>query len=422
MISSQQDPNASTPSASGEVARPRRLVRQIVGFTLSGCLGGIAIVVVGEFLDGSAGGINAPPTPISVFTGIMLSFLGAFYLTIAVHELGHVVAGLLVGFHFRFCTVGPLLIERRGGRIRLALGFHFLAGGLAGTFPVDARRLRRRMAVMIAAGPVTTLVFGLTAYGLVYGGGGGLALLNRIGFWPFGVLFAFLGTSAIILVVSLVPHRPQGFSSDGAILWVLARGGPRMERYLALVVLNGMMLGLGRRPRDLDPDLIARSLVYRDGTAQDVAVSAIAYSNSFDLGDIEAAGRHLDAMVQGWHLYPPAFRPSIDVTAAFFTAAYRNDPATARVFLGRVGQGALLQEPHSRPAAEAAILLAEGMPDAACRKAEEALRLTERSLIPGGPQTDIDAIRGLIARAEAALAGEPMAVGTDAVVPTPDPA
>jgi hypothetical protein len=44
--------------------------------------------------------------------GFGLSLLGAFYLMLAVHELGHVLAGLCVGFRCRSLRVGPLLFNR----------------------------------------------------------------------------------------------------------------------------------------------------------------------------------------------------------------------------------------------------------------------------------------------------------------------
>src|SRR5262245_3627222 len=44
--------------------------------------------------------------------GVAVSVLAAFYLMLAIHELGHVVAGLCAGFRLRSYRVGPMLISR----------------------------------------------------------------------------------------------------------------------------------------------------------------------------------------------------------------------------------------------------------------------------------------------------------------------
>jgi hypothetical protein len=44
--------------------------------------------------------------------GIGFSALAAFYLMLAVHELGHVAAGLCVGFRLRSMRIGSLLFSR----------------------------------------------------------------------------------------------------------------------------------------------------------------------------------------------------------------------------------------------------------------------------------------------------------------------
>ena len=41
--------------------------------------------------------------------GIIWNFL----LVLAIHELGHVVFGLIGGLHFKFMTVGPITFQKR---------------------------------------------------------------------------------------------------------------------------------------------------------------------------------------------------------------------------------------------------------------------------------------------------------------------
>src|SRR5262249_691225 len=43
--------------------------------------------------------------------GVAGSVLAAFYLMLAIHELGHAVAGLCVGFRLQACRLGPLPVS-----------------------------------------------------------------------------------------------------------------------------------------------------------------------------------------------------------------------------------------------------------------------------------------------------------------------
>ncbi len=41
------------------------------------------------------------------------ALFGIFLLVLAIHELGHVVFGLIGGLHFKFMTVGPITFQKR---------------------------------------------------------------------------------------------------------------------------------------------------------------------------------------------------------------------------------------------------------------------------------------------------------------------
>ena len=44
---------------------------------------------------------------------------GIALLVLAIHELGHVVFGLIGGLHFKFMTVGPITIQTEKGKLRI---------------------------------------------------------------------------------------------------------------------------------------------------------------------------------------------------------------------------------------------------------------------------------------------------------------
>lgn len=84
--------------------------------------------------------------------GLVLSALAAFYLMLVIHELGHLIAGLCVGFRCRSFRVGPVLVDRslRGSFYR---GPGAVVQGVAELVPVVTDKLARRGVAMVAGGP-----------------------------------------------------------------------------------------------------------------------------------------------------------------------------------------------------------------------------------------------------------------------------
>jgi len=72
----------------------------------------IGLGMAGAFIFGL---LNPDPAPRGNF---LLQLVGAFMLTVAIHELGHVVAGWLVGFRLVRVSVGPILVSHYTERFK----------------------------------------------------------------------------------------------------------------------------------------------------------------------------------------------------------------------------------------------------------------------------------------------------------------
>jgi hypothetical protein len=88
---------------------------------------------------------------IGVF-GVAVAALAAFYLMLAIHEIGHVVVGLCVGFRLRSYRVGPLLVSRPF-RLSLYRGSGAIVQGVAELVPAVSDNLPWRGAAMVLGGP-----------------------------------------------------------------------------------------------------------------------------------------------------------------------------------------------------------------------------------------------------------------------------
>jgi hypothetical protein len=314
---------------------------------------------------------------------LLLIAIGGLFSVIVVHELGHVLGGRLVGFRFRLLIVGPFKIDRIDTRLRLGWNRSVaLAGGIAAASPTDDRDLIRRMLVYVAGGPAMSLIFGATALLLQPFTDGTLAfVLSMVGL-----------ASLAIALVTLIPMRSDGFSSDGARIRMLLRGGPEAERWCAVALLaNDLFV---RRPRDLPPALIERALSLPDNSPDHLSSVFVAFSWALDSGNTAQAERYLEDMLANLATFNSALRPSVLIEAAYFTAQHRNDAVGARDFLTQARGG--LVEAHTRARAEAAVLLAEGRRSEARSIAADGLARLRRAAAGPASLAEADILEAIL--------------------------
>jgi hypothetical protein len=332
------------------VQTPRRkpvakTVLQMLGGMVIGGLFGVAIGVFAKDalpdLDlGVAGKL-----------GMAAALVIAFPLLVGVHELGHLLGGIAVGFRPLLFMVGPLRIERIGDRVKTSFTFkNAMFGGLAACVPMDTRDLRRRMMWMIAGGPLGSL-----AAGALLLAAGALAADAPV---AKTLLFVFGFVSLLIGAIALMPAQAQGFYSDGARIIRLIRGGADVEREVAVLAIMGASMS-GQRPRDWNPQLIAAASAGEPDTLFGAAARQYAYQFEMDRGRVDAARVHLEAALSATEILPKQARPGLMLLAAYFAARVDGDTERARSFLARA-EGGLLTPGHTRPLVEAAIARAEG--------------------------------------------------------------
>lgn len=321
---------------------------------------------------------------------VALFTLASFPLLVGLHELGHLLSGIAVGFRPLLFVVGPLRVERVGDALRARWGLRgAMVGGLAVSVPTDTRDLRRRTFWMIAGGPLASL------------GAGALCLALR----PFAsavpvadLLLLIAGVVSLLLgMTALAPTRTGGFFSDGLRMLRLARGGGDVEREVAVLALLANSMS-GRRPREWDAELVARAAAGDPDTVFGVAGRQYASAFERDHGRMEAARAHLDAAVAAVDVLPRQTRSSLMLAAAYFAARFDRDPARARAFLDQA-EGELITQGGDRPLAEAALAWAEGDHPRAAEHLAAAEKSLEGSVDAGGlvvAREEIASLRGML--------------------------
>ncbi len=188
--------------------------------------------------------------------------LFAIWLVIALHEAGHLVAGLAQGFRLALFTAGFLGVRgtERGVQFFFNKDLN-LVGGLAATFPerlVSGPDLRRKFAWIVAAGPLTSLIVGIA--GLVIGN----IFLRQL--QPpapltikIGLVFLFITGifSLLIFLVTSLPLPSRGFMTDGARFLSLFGSEEKALREEAGLSVTAMM-GAGYLPGEYSSEMVNR--------------------------------------------------------------------------------------------------------------------------------------------------------------------
>ncbi len=326
---------------------------------------------------------------------VLRSYFVIFALAIpavVLHEVGHIVGGWLVGFRFNTLLIGPMRLSMRQGRLRVMwhrkLGF---GGGFTAVIPPDNRDLGRRMGIVIACGPLFSLAMGL---------GGSLMwwlVPQDLPSWRATVGIAAVW-GFITFVISAKPASPAGFLTDGAILLLLARGGPNANRYIHILALYSEAASGEKRPRDWNTGWIGEATSLPDDSFHHTVGCMTAYYHALDCGNVRTAGNWLDMALARVEKFPAPFRSSIYLEAAGFTALTRKDSSYARTLFTK-GLGGVV-DTYVRLTAEAAVLFSEDRFDESLEKANAGLKEIDRAADPGSKVVGRDRLAWIVRACE----------------------
>src|SRR5450631_3904540 len=100
---------------------------------------------------------DAPSDPPASGGWVLVFGFAALYFGVLVHELGHLAAGLSVGFDLRIFAVGPLYLRREERRWKLQV-IPSRFGGLTGMVPKSSDRLVDRYLRFGLGGPAASIM------------------------------------------------------------------------------------------------------------------------------------------------------------------------------------------------------------------------------------------------------------------------
>jgi len=257
----------------------------------------------------------------------LLAIISVFVLAVVVHELGHLFAGWLVGFHFTSFGIGPVVATIEHGRlkvrIRTGTGYSGYVSMQVGTI----RRLRRRFLIYVVGGPGANLLSVPV-----------MALLVNHVFpaWSHSWLAIPAGEfAAISFFIGSLGFLPLGDGSDGQRIAMLMKRPVAARRLLSCLALANQYRN-GVRPKLWRRTWLRAASEPRDGLKDEFSGKWAAYSSANDGKDAPLAAACLERCLEiargrGSKVLDHSIRE-----AAVFCAWFRQDATLAEKWLTQV--------------------------------------------------------------------------------------
>ncbi|MCU5093968.1 site-2 protease family protein [Bacillus wiedmannii] len=172
------------------------------------------------------------------------TLLGIFLLVVIIHELGHVIFGIIGGLTFKFMTVGPITVQKEKGKVRIRenkLWAYF--GGVAMLIPpsIVTPNLSKKWAWMTLGGPITSLLVGIT-FGYIY----------MVSYYQYLLYFSVF--HFVIFAVTIVPIKGT-LMSDGMQFLILIKDDEKAKQHVYNIQVSSELFSY-KRPKDWDKRLV----------------------------------------------------------------------------------------------------------------------------------------------------------------------
>jgi hypothetical protein len=287
--------------------------------------------------------IFVPTLPFHLPAFNSLMWIPGLFVAIAIHEIGHLAVGKLVGMDPGGIAVAGILLFKSGDNWVVRFNPRFLLGGFAKPLPAKGEFHPAPYAWMIAGGPMASIVLSaVCAWAAFHASPAAAEWIGSL-FW-----------AALITVLSLIPGTSGILKSDGSLLLQLAGDPERSGAWIALLRIqteeaNGVL------PRDWDAALVEQAFKSEPSWGEYPYRQLLAFYRKLDQRD-ESAHQHLENALAQSARSGVLVRHALFLEAACFTAKTAGNAATARTWLERARK---LRKPESEDGPQAAIAMCE---------------------------------------------------------------
>lgn len=362
----------------------KRILAKLMQLSIGGLIGFASVWPIAHSIKA-----NQLTNPLIYFGLIMSGYLLAFVLGVAMHELGHILAGLRAGFRFAYMMFWPVQIRRKGERslsIRPMFKSGLGLGGIAGMAPISGLDLRKAYLTMLWGGPLASLLWGAVAISISLLAGLTSSIVGSY-FWLMGIISLF------VFMISIIPRSVAGYLTDGAAIKLLSRGkAEQVEIYVASLELSSEVAS-GKRPSECNSFSLNTLLRAEPDDQMFARGRYFGFLTAADSGDLEKARSYMNELMSGLNKTPVLVRASYQIMDAWLHAREGKTEEARRLL--KLSQGGLVEK-CDQVMVEAVILAAEGKHEEASNLARTVPELITGSMIPDAYAFTRFQVEGLI--------------------------
>jgi len=296
---------------------------------------GVMLLIGGAlgYLFGKYGLSSIPKDLPKIYVlGLIASLVPIYFFVVGFHEMGHAVAGRMMGFDFRMFIIGPFFFEKENEKWKFKWNKSLnLSGGMVVCLPTSEENLLKRFLNYAAGGPVASILLSVFIFSIWYFVPFNLSN-NALKFFGIVLLLSsFL--SFLIFLITAIPFKAGTFYSDGGRIKRLMKNDDTSEmEILFLKIMSNTNAGV--RYAEIDENDLERAYYLADKLNDPFKVYLISYlfHAAFDKNDLEKAEIYLNNYLDNITEIPEPLRGVVWLDACIFYGFARKDLSKAQEY------------------------------------------------------------------------------------------
>ena len=264
--------------------------------------------------------------------GLIIALLPIYFFIVGFHEIGHALAGKMVGFDFRMFIIGPFFFEKENDQWKFKWNKSLnLSGGMVVCLPTSEENLRKRFINYAAGGPLASILLSVVISTFWYFLPDNLSNHALKFFGIVLIISSFL--SFLIFLITAIPFKAGTFYSDGGRIKRQMKNDETSEmEILFLKIMSKTNAGL--RYGEINQSDLERAYFLADKHNDAFKVYLISYlfQAAFDRNEIEIAEQYLIQYLDKITEIPEPFRGVAWLDASIFYGFARKDISKAQEY------------------------------------------------------------------------------------------
>ena len=249
----------------------------------------------------------------------IIFFCLSYFLHILIHELGHLIFGLLTGYSFVSFRVGSFTVIKEDGKFKRKK-FHLPGtGGQCLMSPPEYSEKSFPYVIYNLGGVLLNLVASIIALGIIVG-------IEQLSAFSLGGWQLFLVAGLFTAVTNGIPVKIGGLPNDGHNIYSLMKKEENKKAFFIQLKMNALMTQ-GIRIKDIPFEELSVDELNTQTSTLQAAVHILQYNWYLDRLNLEKAQQKLTELLSYMDNYPLFYKQELACEQLFLALVSHEDSA-----------------------------------------------------------------------------------------------